>query len=107
MKRYIITLAVILSILILASLTIMVKADETMENPVISDNFYPQCGKIVSLDTETDTVKFVTLSGILLSFHGVDDYMVGDIVAIIDYENGTKTITDDVIIKDRYCGYME
>ena len=68
---------------------------------------YPTCGKIVSVNYETDVAVFEDFNGFRWGFYGVEDFLIGDIVAVIMNDNGTETIFDDQIVDIKYCGYEE
>lgn len=66
---------------------------------------YPMAGIITSLDAKNDLVTVSTGSGLLYDFYGVEDYAVGDIVAMTMDDNGTAdSALDDKIIAARYAG---
>ena len=68
---------------------------------------YPTCGKIVSVNYKTDVAVFEDFNGFQWGFEGVEDWMIGDIIAVIMNDNGTETIFDDTIKDVKYCGYIE
>ena len=68
------------------------------------DDLYPRSMVIVSLDFETDTAIAEDAAGILWSFKGIEDLMVGDRCACIMNTCGTELIYDDVIVSVRYDG---
>ena len=71
------------------------------------NNVYANCGKIISVNYDTDTVVFEDLSGFQWGFKGVEDLFVGDIIAVVMDDNGTPIIFDDEIVDINYCGYEE
>lgn len=68
---------------------------------------YPTCGEIVSVNYETDVAVFEDFNGFQWGFYGVEDWMVGDTIAVIMNDKGTPTIFDDEIVDMKYCGYKE
>lgn len=67
---------------------------------------YPQSMTVIGLDEEADTVYVETFEGLVYTFHGVEDYALGDIVACIMDDAGTPDyVLDDIILKARYAGY--
>lgn len=68
---------------------------------------YPSTCIITEIDTETDLVTIATATGNEFQFYGVEDYANGDLVSVIFYDNGTETVTDDVIMDIRYSGTTE
>ena len=65
---------------------------------------YPMAVTVVDISEALDTVTVEDSNKNLWQFHGVEDYMVGDVVACIVDTNGTPEIKDDVIIQTRYNG---
>ena len=75
---------------------------------ILAGNIYPISGKIVTVDALEDTVTFQTESGMLYAFSGTEDWMIGDNVAAIMWDNDTlEDVTDDAIMTVRYTGYNE
>lgn len=68
-------------------------------------SIYPDAGVIT--DITNNVVTYQTANGNLFSFDGAEDYLVGDIVAVMLYDNATETVTDDIIISVRYAGYVK
>ena len=72
------------------------------------NNIYPECLQVVEINQATDIVQGKTCSGLIYSFYGVEDYMLGDLVAVIMDDNGTpESVLDDIIIDVRYAGYID
>lgn len=72
---------------------------------ILASNIYPTAGKIVDADVLEDSVTFETASGMLYEFGGIEDWVVGDTVAAIMYDNETSyDVTDDIILSARYAG---
>lgn len=68
---------------------------------------YPNAGIITKIDWETDTVYVTTLfDGNVWVFEGIEDFSVGDVVALIMDDVGTEIIYDDVITMVRYLGWV-
>ena len=65
---------------------------------------YPMAAVVVDISEVLDVVTIKDTNENLWQFHGVEDYMVGDVVACIVDTNGTPEIKDDVIIQTRYNG---
>ena len=68
---------------------------------------YPTCGIIVDVNYDTDVATFEDFNGFQWSFYGVEDWMTGDIIAVIMNDNNTETIFDDKIVDYKYCGYID
>ena len=64
---------------------------------------YSEAMEIVEIND--DVVMVSTSTGILYEFEGAEDYMVGDIVAVTMFSNGTRIVLDDVILSVRASGY--
>ncbi len=68
-------------------------------------NVYPECGIITEI--ENDVVTIETCNGNQFQFEGVKDYELGDLIAVTFYDNGTETVSDDIILDTKYVGYTE
>ena len=72
----------------------------------MSHNYYPTTGIVTELETETDSVIYVDFNGNLWDFPGIEDWVVGDRVALIMDNMGTpESIYDDEPVTWRYCGW--
>lgn len=71
-----------------------------------SGSEYPQTFIVSEIDEEADLIYLETFSGMVYTWEGVEDWMIGDIGAAIMDDNGTETITDDLIQQLRYTGYI-
>ncbi len=67
---------------------------------------YPQTFIVSEIDEEADLVYLETFSGMVYTWEGVEDWQVSDIAAAIMNDNGTETITDDIIKQLKYTGYI-
>ena len=65
---------------------------------------YPNCGQVMSVNADSDTVVFEDGSGNQWEFVGAEDWETGDIVAVIMNDNGTDEIKDDIVVQCKYCG---
>ncbi len=68
---------------------------------------YPETGIIIETISEEDTVVVECANGNRFSFFGIEDYVKGDIVAMIMHDKGTSVVYDDEIIKTEYAGYTD
>jgi len=68
------------------------------------DNLYPHVAVVVDTDEVDDSVYLCDFNGELWKFYGVEDWMVGDIAAMIMDDRGTPEIAGDRIVSVRYCG---
>lgn len=67
---------------------------------------YPECGVIIKIDKRRNTVTFQTQNGNMFAFYGTEDFLVGDLVAVIMDDNGTPKVSDDKIMDVKYSGYI-
>lgn len=68
---------------------------------------YPLCATITYVDESADCFVAEDFNGNMWSFTGVEDWMVGDIMAMTMDDNGTDNIADDTVRDVRYCGYED
>ena len=69
---------------------------------------YPLCGTVVEINRENGKVMVEDFNGNLWTFEGCEDWLEGDICAMIISDEATPdTIYDDVIIQTRYCGWVK
>ncbi len=72
------------------------------------NTFYPQTGIVKNVDYENNLVTFEDFNGNIWEFSECEDWMEGDIVSAIMYNNLTKkSIYDDKIVSLKYSGYVE
>ena len=69
----------------------------------VTSTFYPATMEITNISG--DVVTMETSTGHVYEMTGAEDYMTGDLVALIMDDNGTPEVTDDKIISARYAGY--
>lgn len=60
---------------------------------------YPNVGIVTEVNTESDTVYWSDGNNDWY-FYGVEDWMVGDGIAVIMSDEGTEEITDDRIVRN-------
>ena len=66
-------------------------------------SIYPNAGRIESVDEKTDTFRIVDDAGDIWEMYGIEDFQVGDNVAMIMDSNNTEgTIYDDIVLSVRY-----
>lgn len=71
-------------------------------------NIYPQTLIIDDVNQKDDIVTGHMLNGLSYSFYGCEDWLKGDVAALIMSDNGTPdTVLDDIIITARYIGYVD
>ena len=68
---------------------------------------YPATAVVTAVDYENDVVTVERASGHVYEFYGVEDLMVGDLMSLVMYSNGTPyTVEDDEVISARYSGFI-
>lgn len=71
-------------------------------------NTYSATMIVSEVSTTFDMVEITTSTNIHYVFEGVEDWTVGDFVAVTMNDNGTsEDITDDIIINCTFAGTME
>ena len=71
------------------------------------DNLYADTMIVDELDFENDLAFLVDCFGNLWAIEEVEDWLVGDIVSLIMFDQGTPDIYDDEIVYYRYSGRIE
>lgn len=74
----------------------------TTTTPAHAD-LYPATMEIVNISG--DVVTMETSTGHIFEMTGAEDYLTGDLVALIMDDAGTPQIFDDSIVSARYAGY--
>ena len=72
---------------------------------VLSLGLYSSYGIITNVDVNSDVYTIQDYCGNEWEIEGVEDWYEGDLCSMIMYNNGTRDITDDVVITVRYTGY--
>lgn len=80
-------------------------AANTPINSKIEIKQYPTCGTVTEINRENGKVVVKDFNGNLWAFEGSEDWIEGDICAMIMSDEGTPEIYDDVIVQVRYCGW--
>ena len=62
---------------------------------------------IFRISEGNDTVTAIDYNGNLWTFQGVEDWAVGDVASLLMDSRGTDKISDDIIIKATYNGFIE
>ena len=68
---------------------------------------YPQVFMITDVIEESDTLTLMDFNGNAWEMKGIEDYMIGDMVAAIMNDNDTEIIYDDEIIMIQFVNYVE
>ena len=70
--------------------------------------FYPRAAIIIELVEDEDIVVCQDAAGVIWEFYGIEDFDIGDIVAMILWDAGTpEGIFDDEIIDATYAGTLD
>lgn len=70
----------------------------------VSNHFYSRIAYVEGFAPESDRVVFVDTLGHYWIMDGIEDWMAGDIAALIMYDSGTDKIFDDQIVRATYQG---
>ena len=69
---------------------------------------YPQTMVVTNINDFIDYVEIETSTGYTYGFWGIEDYQIGDVVAVTMNDNRTENdITDDKIVSVRFSGYTK
>ena len=68
---------------------------------------YPMAYIVTDINNAENTVTISDANGFTYEFEGVEDYIVGDIVACIMYSGEDDYIFDDEIVYHRYAGHIK
>jgi len=68
-------------------------------------NTYNMAMKIIQLNYSQDIVTCENSTGFIFEFYGCEDYYMNDIIICEMDSNGTKQITDDMIIDTIFSGF--
>jgi len=68
---------------------------------------YPTTFVVVEVDEVSDSVLMQDFNGQLWGWYGIEDTMVGDVIAAIMDDCGTAEVFDDEIVSIRYCGWLD
>ena len=71
-----------------------------------ASHIYPSCGVVRSVNHAMDCVVVEDGAGLCWAFYGIEDYDVGDVVAMTMEDMGTETVYDDRVIDARYGGVL-
>lgn len=70
------------------------------------EDVYAKCGIVTALDYEEDLVSVTDFGGNVWQFFGCEDWVEGDICAMVMDRNDTAEIFDDIIVNTTYCGWI-
>lgn len=96
MKKFV---ALVLALVLCASLCATASASY--------NGMYAKSAVVVEVDYENDVVTVEDFNGNLWEFEGCEDWLTGDVCAMVMYDNDTpETIYDDIILDMRYDGWI-
>lgn len=87
-------------IIILAVTILVTRADAATKTHTYNTGM-----KIIQLDYFHDIVTCETSTGFVFEFYGCEDFYLNDIIICVMDDNGTKQITDDLIIDTIFSGF--
>ena len=91
--------------LILALSVLSITSNTAKQNSSLllnPDHIYSNVAKVIDLDRDNDIVTVIDGIGYTWQFSGCEDWMINDYVSFVMYDNGTESITDDIIIDLHY-----
>lgn len=97
MKRIVITLAIIGSLLACVGFT---NSKREM------GDYYPRAFVVSQLDYARDMVIVTDAVGFEWEFEEIEDWEVGDMVVAIMSDNATPIMSDDYFVKIQFAGYI-
>ena len=100
LDRIVITL--MLAAMFLAMCVVFASAETEAERGV-----YANVGIVTRLDEGEDLVYVEDCVGFVWCFEGIEDWSIGDMVAMVFDDMGTELIFDDEIISVRYIAWVE
>ena len=80
---------------------------ELLLSLVLLLGLYPTSGIVTEVNYDTDLVTVEVRNGNMFQFYGAEDWVEGDIAAMIMNDLGTPEVYDDEIISVRYVGYAK
>ena len=75
--------------------------------PQNSMGFYPMTTIVTEVNYNSDEVTCTDFNGNDWVFTGCGDWLEGDICSMIMCDNGSEIIYDDIIISERYDGWLD
>jgi hypothetical protein len=93
----------VIAVLIGAVIALVVGASFGRAN-VQNAEVYPRSGVVTSIGRDEDVVEWTDGAGLVWSFNGCEDWMVGDGVSAIMNDMGTNEVYDDIIVSICYAG---
>lgn len=96
------------SLITLTALITLVTGSATAKAAAPQSSIYPDAMVVDEIDRAADVVYIKTCAGLVYSFEGVEDWMIGDLAAVIMDDNGTPdNVKDDIILTVKYAGYID
>lgn len=104
------TISLIIAMMIAITSSSYVKVANDQAQPdhfAVLSHYHTRVVRVVDFDYEADMVYAIDGVGHIWSFYGIEDWAVCDWASILLYDNDTRDIRDDVIIKITYGGIFE
>ena len=73
---------------------------------VAANIIYPLTGIVTEVNYSENTVTIECANGNEFQFYGCEDYVIGDLVGCIMYNNKTEIVYDDEILGCCYVGHV-
>lgn len=104
-KVFMLVMVMVLLVVAFAAQSGYTKTKEVGANEFAS-HIYPSCGVVRSVNRAMDCVVVEDGAGLCWAFYGIEDYDVGDVVAMTMEDMGTESVYDDRVIDARYGGML-
>lgn len=105
MKAHHILTTLILAAIIAGAVSVSAKLAKPDRGYTLVKGDYPRTGVVWVLDHDDDIVVVRDPIGQCWTFFGINDWQIGDMVAMIMNDNGTPyCLYDDLIVQTRCCG---
>ena len=97
-------ITLVFSVIIMSTLSLIITACVSTH---YENDYYPNTMIITDLDYDNDIIIMEDFNGHVWMYDGIEDNLIGDVMSCIMYNNKTKSIYDDEIVKMKYSGYIE
>ena len=69
-------------------------------------DLYPTTARVTKVDRSADLVTVETVTGLLFTFEGCEDWEEGDCCSLLMDDNGTDSVLDDLVLDAIYSGWI-
>lgn len=104
-KVFVVTMVAVLLVMVFATQGGYMRGKQAGADEFAS-HIYPSCGVVRSVNRAMDCVVVEDGAGLCWAFYGVEDYDVGDVVAMTMEDMGTESVYDDRVIDALYGGVL-